>query len=112
MAADFIIKQHDTRPFVYGTLSDANGAIDLSTASSVELFFEQNGTTWNGSATISDQQASPGQFVYEWGPNDTATVGVIKVEVRVTFQDLTRMTVPSQGYLAFLVTNDIEVVVA
>ncbi len=103
----FWIKSGDTRPWLRAVLSDANGVVDLSTAT-VNFFMrsvKQPSTTVSGVATVVDGPA--GVIEYEWVAGDTDVPGDYHAEFEVTFADATVATFPNTGYLEVLVMREL-----
>jgi hypothetical protein len=107
--ADVMIKQNDTFPPLVVTVEDASGPVDL-TGSTVELWFRRqaDSSVFHGTASLLNQSTNTGQAEYQWIPTDTAVKGVILFEVRVTFVDTRRMTLPVSGYFSVVVIDDID----
>lgn len=106
--ADFNIKRGDTWPPIDAVLSDDDGPIDLTSATTVKIIFKTPGagsTTFNGTCTITD--ALSGAVRYVWGPTDTATVNTYNVEYEITWTDSTKTTIPTIGYKTVEVLQDL-----
>lgn len=105
----FEIKRHDTLPAYVVALSDTNGPIALTAATSVQLLMRVKGTaegatTINTPMVIADPVASI--VSYQWQPADTATPGDYDTEFEIHFPG-GKQTVPTDGYLTVTVNDDI-----
>lgn len=110
--ADFDIKRGDSWPPLDATLSDQDGPINLTTASSVKLLFKTltGSTTYTRTCTIIS--AAAGQVRYAWTLADAATgptsvVNSFNLEWEITWSDSTITTVPNVGYKQLSVTQDL-----
>lgn len=104
---EFVIKQHDTRPSILGTLS-----ADPTDIFSDVLFLmkDQSGNlTVNFAGTIVEQPSSSsgGKVKYQWQTGDTATPGVYRAEFQVTFNDGRIETYPNGSYLTINIYEDL-----
>lgn len=80
--ADYTIKAYSTWPPLSAVLSDANGPIDLSTATSVTLFLEGTlGGLITGPCTITDATAGTVQF--PWAAGDTDVADTYELEFKI-----------------------------
>lgn len=107
--ADFSLKSGDTWPPVDATLSDANGAINLTTATSVKFVMAPTGgggPTVNSVCTITN--AALGQVRYVWVSPNTDTSGTYKVEFEILWSDGKIGTVPNEGYLTVEILDDLN----
>src|ERR1700733_8450843 len=96
-APDLTIKQGDTWPPLAAILSDANGPIDLSTATTIEIWMKGiSGTVVSGLCTPVD--AAAGSIIYSWGPTDTAVPDTYNVEFEITWSGGGEETVPNDSY--------------
>lgn len=110
--ADLTLKAHDTWPPVRFTLSDANGPVDLSTATTVKMILK--GTANTGAVTITgtcvpdpDQTANKGKGSYTWATGDTDNPDTYNAEFEVTWGDGTIETFPNDGYKTVLIEEDL-----
>ncbi len=100
--SDFFIKYIDSLPVVQSNLSDKNGYIDLTTASSVYFIHQlkhRSVTPTTGSATILG--ASSGYVEYAWPTGYPPSGGTYYAEWRATFSNGKQLTVPNDGYVVF-----------
>jgi len=98
---DFYIKKDSELPVIESTLSDSDGAIDLSGAS-VDFRYRPafSGTGFiTNAATVSS--ATSGIVQYAWGSGDVDTLGVYNSEWVITFASSKIMTLPADRYLKF-----------
>lgn len=103
--ADLVTKQHDTFPPVVANLRDAEGAVDLSSATQVR-FLASNGTfTIVGTCTVTD--AANGEVTYTWAVGDTANIGTYKVEFEVTWTGGGVQTFPNGDYKELDIVADL-----
>jgi hypothetical protein len=97
---DYTIKQGDTLPLLQATLTDSNGAVNLSGAASVRFRMVSADT---GAVTVDAlaQIADPlnGIVSYAWTPSDTSTAGEYLAEFLVTFGNGTVEHFPNDSYL-------------
>lgn len=111
--ADYSIKRGDSNPPIVAVLSDANGVIDLSTATSVTLQFKTTGTgstTFSRACTVTG--AAAGEVTYQWTLADAASgplaaVNSFNIEWEILWGDSTKTTVPNIGYKSLEVTPDL-----
>jgi len=98
----FSIKAGDRLPKLRATLSDADGAIDLTAATGVQFRFHNKatGVTKTGTATV--VSAASGVVEYEWAAGDTSAPGDCWGEFVITWSGLLE-TVPSSGYVEFTI---------
>lgn len=100
--ADFTIAQGDTLPSVSATLSDANGAVNLTGAT---VTFS---LTLGGVAVIVDRactvtDATAGQVSVAWQAGDTANYGNAFAQFKATWADGTQ-SFPNSRLLDFAIT--------
>jgi len=103
-------KRHDTANPVTFTLSDKNGAVDLSTATSVN-FIMKGPTTVKVNAACDvdvDQVANKGKCTYTFADADVNTSGNYRVELQVVWGDGTQSTFPSGGYEQITIIEDLD----
>lgn len=106
---DWTFKKGDTGEPLRATLKDEDGTVDLSQASKVEIFMQDRDGTQiidSGSATITD--GLNGKIKYEWDSSDVSSVGIFKVEAKVTKGDGTEITFPNDGYRTITIDEDLE----
>lgn len=94
--ADFTIKRGDTLPSVVATLSDQNGAINLTSAASVKFIAKSAAYTITGTCVITTP--AYGVVTYNWGTSDTANAGDYQMEWEITWSAGVVETVPNDGY--------------
>jgi hypothetical protein len=108
--ADFAIKQNDTHPPLEVVLSDLDGPIDLTTATSVWLMMR--GQKRTGAVSVTGQAlvvppATDGFVIYEWIPLDTAVADLYNAEFEIRWGDGSVQTVPNSGYFYVDVQDDL-----
>lgn len=105
---DLVIKQHDTAPTLTAALSDQNGPIDLTNASTVLMLM----TGLLGTATVVATMgiaSAPGGFVaYGWTvPVQTAVADTYNTEFQIGWKNGTLETVPNSGYNQIQIAPDL-----
>jgi hypothetical protein len=110
--ADVDIKRGDSWPPVDAVLSDQDGPIDLTTATSVKLLFKTTtgSTAYSRVCTVTD--ALGGEVRYIWTLADaasgpTSAVNSFNIEWEITWSDGTVTTVPNVGYKTLSVVADL-----
>lgn len=114
--ADVTIKRNDTWPPLKAILSDANGPIDLTAASSVTLKMRSSTVLVSaGAALITGPTA--GEVTYYWKaaqttptalPADTGFVGVYNVEWEIQWSSGGVQTVPNINYSTIEIVPDLD----
>lgn len=102
----FRIKAHDLAPPLRATITDAGVPVDLTPATGIKVIGSQNGAVlFSRSATGTSQ----GVVVMQWQAGDTATPGLINVEIEVTWPGSppTPQTFPPSGTLTVIVDRDL-----
>lgn len=106
---DFYIKQNDTSPVLLATITDADGPVNLTSASVTFYMARAVGSVKtviaSGAATITN--ATAGQVSYTWAGDDTAISGIHIAEFEVVFADASKETFPNDGYILIHITPDI-----
>ncbi len=110
MASTFILKKHDTLPWLRATLLTEGNAIDLTTADSVKFLAKQadeknNPKLMDKPAAITDAAAGSVQVV--WGPADTDTAGTFNCEFEITWDPGYIQTIPNDGYFILVIHEDL-----
>lgn len=110
--ADIEVKRNDRRPYLDSTLTDANGAVDLSGAT-VKFFMvdADDNTVIDQTSTgslVTIQSATAGTVRYQWAAADTSTGGRFRAEWQVTFGDGTQATFPNTEYLTVRILADLD----
>lgn len=110
--ADIEIKRNDRRPYLDSTLTDANGAVDLSGATVKFFMVDSAGATvvsqTSTGTLVTIQSATAGTVRYAWAAADTSTAGTFKGEWQVTFGDGTQATFPNTEYLTIRIFEDLD----
>lgn len=94
------MKSGDLYPFQYDLRWDDGTAIDLTLASSVTFYMTKDGNTIadvSGSCTV--VSAADGRVKYTWQDGETDAVGMYKVEFLITYNDGSKVTVPSDDII-------------
>lgn len=106
--ANFSLKQDDTWPAINATLSDANGPINLTTATTVKILLKPTGggTLIQGTCTIVN--AAAGTVRYQWVTGDTVAAGTYNGEFEITWADGKIGTVPNEGYFTVEIIADLN----
>lgn len=105
--AAFRIKKGDLLPKISGTCEDANGPVDLTTASSVRFLMGLPGSSTNKVAAPAAFVSKPdGTVEYAWVSGDTDTVGEYDAEFEVTWPGTKPETFPNRGYIKVSITAD------
>lgn len=103
--ADFYIGQGARRPVLGATLTDANGPVNLTSASSITFRGRlMDGTTTFSGSAVADAPAA-GHVTYSWGANDTATPGTYMVEFSVTWSTGITQTFPTDRVMTLEVRD-------
>ena len=89
------LKQDDTAPALQATLSDSNGPINLTNATSVKLVMKGNNTATVVVGTCTITNAAQGQVSYTFTAGNTATPDVYQVEFEITWSGGGEQTVPN-----------------
>jgi hypothetical protein len=110
----FYIKNGDTSPAYVVDLQDdvdsTPAAIDLTDATSVTFKMRLASTTGAPAvdAAMDITTAASGRVTYEWQTGDTDTPGTYEAEFEILWTDGTIETVPNQGYMSIVVTDDLD----
>lgn len=99
---DFYIKRGDRRPPIEATLSVEGAAVDLTEAGAVRFHMAPE---VNGDAEVVD--AVTGQVRYSWAAGDTDNAGLFDAEFEIEWADGEIQTVPNDGYIRILVSEDV-----
>lgn len=110
----FTIKENDLLPVLSATLRDANGAVDLSGATSVTFLMNiRKGGTTKVSGTCSILQVgdgsdgSKGMVQYAWVDTDTDVPGTYNAEFEVDFAGK-KLTFPNDSYAVVQILPDLN----
>jgi hypothetical protein len=92
-----VMKQNDTSPNMVVTVSDSNGPIDLTGASTVTLVMkgQQSSTLVTGACGTENMHA--GAALYTWGATDTEVPDEYQTEVEILWSTGIRQTVPNDS---------------
>jgi hypothetical protein len=106
--ADLTIKRGDTWPPLAATLTDEEGPIDLTTATTITLILKSQGQSPVTIEGVCDVvSAAAGTVKYEWEASDTNAVNTYDAEFEIEWADLTITTVPNEGYKEIAVVPDL-----
>lgn len=109
---DVTMKRNDTWPPLEATLSDQDGAIDLSTAEAIHIYLRSE-TLLIKTGPCEIVEAAAGKVKYLWEPAegetpaDLHTSGTYKMEFEITWADGNIQTVPNGSYLELSVVDDL-----
>ncbi len=101
----YTIKQHDNFPDFVATVSDANGLIDLTDATSVKLILKSDAVVIDGIMAIDN--AVGGGLSYEWAAGDTDVAGIYDGEIEITWSTGKIETVPNDSYFTVTIVADL-----
>jgi hypothetical protein len=97
-APDLIVKRFDTYPPLKATLTDSNGVIDLTSASTVKLIMKSQTVSppalVTGYCTILSPP-SAGQVVYDWASMDLSVADTYQAEFEIAWSGGGIQTVPN-----------------
>jgi hypothetical protein len=96
MAVVLVLKQNDTFPPVEATLTDEDGPINLTEATSVKFIAKSATHVIEGNCTII--KATEGVVTYLWASKDTENPGVYRVEYKIIWKSGGIQSVPNQSY--------------
>lgn len=103
-----ILKQYDTGPAVQATLTDSNGAINLSSATLVKFVMKGQTTATTVTGTCTIVNATTGQVSYTWGATDTQTPDTYAVEFSIHWANGTIQKVPNAAAANPLIEIDAD----
>jgi hypothetical protein len=106
-------KTGDTSPDITGTVSDANGPVNIFGATSIRFIAKAaSGSPIAGTAVKIDDGTVPlrGKWKYVWGASDLAVAGSYEVEIEVTWSAGKIETFPNAKGRnpTFVVTDDLD----
>ncbi len=113
MAVDWTTKKNDLLPILSVTLQDANGAVDLSGATSIKFLMVLKDNM--GAAPKIDAVATPdpdqitnkGLVTYTWVSGDTDTSGTYLAEFEVLY-GTDPLTFPNNTYYIIAIIDDVD----
>ena len=110
MSMKFTIKRGDTLPVLSVTLNSPDTAVDLTTAGSVKFLFRLGTTTLERTGVVVGAPTL-GVVAYtfvdaDWDVGEFED-GIYRMEVQITFADLTILTIPTLGYAKLVVLPDL-----
>ena len=107
--AQFYLKYNDNLPTLRSNLSDANGYIDLTTATNVKFIYQLRSritTPTTGSATILG--TTSGYVEWIWPTGSPVSGGFYNGEWRVNFSNGDILSVPNTEYIEFFINNNLR----
>ena len=107
MATSTTMKRGDLEPPLTITCTDNGSPLNLSGASSVRVLISRNGTIVVNDTAPDLTGAASGVVVHEWVAGETATAGVLSVEVEVTWPTARPQTFPPDGSLHVVISADL-----
>lgn len=102
--AALILKQFDTYPPVVATLTDTNGPINLTTATTVKFIMKSATLLVTGNCTITTPAS--GVVTYTWGATDTNIAGNYTVEFEIHWAAGGIQTVPNAASANLVIEID------
>jgi hypothetical protein len=107
--ADLTLKRFDTWPPLTVTLSDASGAINLTTASAVHMEMQNVAkSTTMASLGCPIASALGGVVTHTWVSSETAMVDTWSAEWEILWANGGVQTVPNDGVKSIAIVADIE----
>ena len=100
--SDFYFSYPDRLPILRSNLTDDNGYIDLTTASSVSFIYQiksRASPAQTGSASIIS--AVSGLVEYQWGTGEQISGAVYYGQWRASFSNGKQLSFPNDGYIVF-----------
>ena len=113
MAADWTTKKNDLLPILSVTLQDANGAVDLSGANSINFKMIIKGDMGAApkvdAAAVADpdQVTNKGRVTYTWAAGDTDTPGTYYGEFEALY-GTKPLTFPNDTYYIIDIVDDVD----
>lgn len=104
---DFALKRGDTVPALEATLTDQDGPINLTTATSVKLLAKSRTDATTISGTCSIVSAAQGKISYTWVSGNTSAPGSYDMEFEITWGVGQIETVPNDTYLWLEIAQDL-----
>jgi hypothetical protein len=109
--ADILFKRDDRRPFVDITLTDANGAVDLTSATCEKIVIKNidNVVVSNTTTELTVTDTTGG--IVRWQPAATGAVAEpanYYAEIQVTFNDGRHATFPNDDWFSVIILEDID----
>ncbi len=106
----FSIKEGDLLPIFDDTLYDTDGsALDLTTATGVQLVYQRAGDSTATTKTAAIDGAATGEVSYSWTSGDTDTAGDYTFEWLVTFTGGKPRRFPSTGHGSFKINRKLPI---
>lgn len=114
-AANLILKQHDTYPFLRGQAKDSEGLMELSEADKLKVILkaQSGGTVIEGVAEALNplEDSENMNWQYKWATGDTAVAGLYNLELEVTWDEGSSppkvQTIPNGSYAVVEIKADL-----
>ena len=103
-------KRNDTRKTIRLQLTDANGAVDMTNATSARLHVYREDTRAqkiNAAMTFENPRTDAWVY-YQPVTADVDTAGRYLMEVEVTFSDASEQTFPDNGFDTLIIYDDLS----
>jgi hypothetical protein len=104
--AQIYLTYQDNLPVIRSNLSDANGYLNLSSASNVQFIYRNRARLYDpitGSATILG--TTSGYVEYAWPTSTYVTGGFYNAKWKVNYNDGTSISIPNSEAIEFHVSN-------
>jgi hypothetical protein len=105
------VKRGDTAPEFRVRVLDGTTPINLASAQEVRLAIvdprDPSALLVDAVMTVDDQDDFTGRVSYGWDPDDLSIAGIYRGDIKVSWPDGTTQTFPSDGYIRFVVLEDV-----
>lgn len=102
--AQFYLKYNDNLPTLRSNLSDANGYINLATATNVQFIYQlKSRIAPPTTGTASILGTSSGYVEYAWPTGSPVSGGFYNAEWRINFSNGSILTIPNDSYMNFFI---------
>jgi len=104
-----VFKKGDTGDPYVANLRANGSQRNLDNANTVELFMRgRDGTNKVDAGSMTITNSGAGKVEYDWDSSDVDTAGIFRTEVKVTFNDGSEETFPSDDYQVIEIEEDLE----